>query len=94
MNIPMIPKNLQVSETEQSCNVSQSKSSSKQIAKDTVSIDNDSRILSRLISRLKEIQNTELTDIESIKTEIESDLYKPTPADIAHAILYGPPKNK
>lgn len=90
----MIPKNPLIRETEQSRDVTRSKSSNVKSAKDTVSIGEESKIVSRLISRLKEIQNAERPDLESLKDDVKAGLYKPSPADVAHAILFGPPKIK
>ncbi len=62
MNIPMIPKNLPIRETEQSREVSQNKSMSRENMKDTVSIGEESKVVSRLLSQLKELQNTKRPD--------------------------------
>lgn len=92
MNIPMIPKNHSIRDSEPSREVASGKPSSLLNAQDQVSIGEESKIVSRLISRLKEIQNAERPDLESLKDQIESGEYKPSAIEIARAILFGPPK--
>ncbi len=94
MNIPMIPKNHSIRDTEPSSEPASGKVSDSVDAQDKVSIGEESRVVSRLVSRLKEIQNVERPDLESLKNQIESGDYKPSAIEIARAILFGPPKAK
>jgi anti-sigma28 factor (negative regulator of flagellin synthesis) len=92
MNIPMIPKNYSIRDTEPLRESASGKVPGSVSAQDKVSIGEESRIVSRLISRLKEIQNAERPDLESLKNQIDSGEYKPSAVDIAKAILFGSPK--
>jgi anti-sigma28 factor (negative regulator of flagellin synthesis) len=94
MNIPMIPKNHSIRDTEPSREVASGTAADPVNAQDKVSIGEESRIVSRLVSRLKEIQNAERPDLESLKNQIKSGEYKPSAIEIARAILFGPPRNK
>ena len=87
MNIPIIPKNINIRETELSRDTKTKKSPETFTTKDKVSIGADSKLASRLVEKLKKTQTTEKTGIEELKKQIDAGTYNPSSNDIAKAIL-------
>lgn len=87
MNIPIIPKNPNIRETEPSRDTAVKKTLAPRCTEDKVSIGEDSKLASRLIDKLKATQTSPKNDIEELKKQVSEGTYNPSSNDIAKAIL-------
>ena len=92
MNIPFIPNNHIIRETDVSREKPIRKISGATNNIDQATIGEESKTVSRLLNQLRNIQRSVQPDLKTLKQRILAGTYNPSPEDIARAILFGPPR--
>lgn len=89
MNIPLIPKSHFVRESDITREITRKKPVETPSQQDKVTIVDESRLVSSLLTSLKKISSTNSSDLMRLKLQIQNGEYKPSANDIAKAILFG-----
>lgn len=92
MNIPLIPKSFFVRDSDITREITRKKPVETASHQDKVTIVDESRLVSSLLTSLKKVSNTDPSDLAKLKQQIETGEYKPSANDIAKAILFGSPE--
>jgi anti-sigma28 factor (negative regulator of flagellin synthesis) len=92
MNIPLIPKSNFVRESDITREITRKKPVEMPSHQDKVTIVDESRLVSNLLTSLKKVGNTNSSDLMKLKQQVQNGEYKPSASDIAKAILFGPPE--
>jgi anti-sigma28 factor (negative regulator of flagellin synthesis) len=92
MNIPLIPKSYFARESDITREITRKKPVEMPSLQDKVTIVDESRLVSSLLTSLKTVSNTNSSDLIRLKQQIQNGEYKPSANDIAKAILSGSPE--
>ena len=89
MNIPLIPKSHFVRESDITREITRKKPVETPSQQDKVTIVDESRLVSSLLTSLKKVSSVNSSDLMRLKLQIQNGEYKPSANDIAKAILSG-----
>jgi hypothetical protein len=92
MDIPIIPANFHVREIDMTRDMSPRKLELVPLQYDSAIIGEEGRMVSKLLTQLRQVQKAVQPDLEVLKKRIINGTYNPSSEDIARAILFGPPK--